>query len=123
MSGEPISYTLPSGRTITLRLPTLGDSERLLRRLIEEYKDLPNGMTRAYTERPDLVRRDALLSDSGAKNGALDPDPRHRCADWDLVDAAAYNTFYAELTTLLPEEEEAARAAAKSVRTRLRGGA
>lgn len=115
---EPISFTLPSGRTVTLRIPTGADQERVLRRLMEEYKAEDNGAQRALLEHSDLLRAAVLLSDSGNANGAVDPDPRHAFEKWDLLDIRAYRVFFNELTSLTEDEEKAAKEAAKSVRAR-----
>ena len=120
---EPITFTLPSGRTVGLRLPTMGDRDAVMRRLLEEYRGDPNGAARARDEVDMLLARQVLTSDSGSPNGALDPDARHRCASWDVPDMTAYVLFFAELTNLTEDEMAAAREAAKSVRARLRQGA
>lgn len=119
---EAITYTLPSGRQVGLRLPTMGDRDALMRRLLEEYRGDPNGAARARDEVDLLLARQVLVSDSGSPNGALDPDPRHRCASWDVADMTAYVIFFGELTNLTEAELADAREAAKSVRARLRQG-
>jgi hypothetical protein len=119
VSEGPIGYTLPSGRAVTLRVPTVGDQEALRRQLLEQYKGEQGALSRVVYELGTLLPRAALTSDSGGKG--LDPDPRYRCADWPISDMTAYLAFYDALTGTTPDEEAAAREAAKQFRAG-RGG-
>lgn len=122
LEGGRIAYTLPSGRRVTLRMPTMGERDGLSRRLLEEYRGDPNAATRAREEVDMLLCRQALTGDSGSAGGALDPDPKHRCTSWDVSDMTAYVIFFSELTNLSEDEVLAAREAAKSVKHRIRSG-
>lgn len=117
---EPITYTLPSGRAVRLRIPTGADIEALQVVLLEQSRGDPNGALRVLLERDSLMPRVALQADNGHANGALDPDPRHRFDSWDALDIQAYELFYDELTKLTKEESDSVKAAAKSARAGLR---
>lgn len=124
MSGGPeVAYTLPSGRRVTLTTPTVGDQEQLRRQLLEQYKAEPNALSRVVYELGLTLPKACLQADSGATNGALDPDARYRCQDWPLSDMLAYLAFYDALIGVEEADAEAAREAAKAFRAGLRGSA
>jgi len=119
-SNGQVGYTLPSGRRGMLAPPTVGDQEKLRRQLLEQYKAEPNALSRVVYDLGLTLPKACLTADSGAPNGALDPDARYRCQDWPLSDMLAYLAFYDALIGVEESDAEAAREAARAFRASIR---